>query len=327
MVFPHLRDEMKTGKQATEDSQSSPPNGSPTVWLRPLTAMLVVVGAFLLLYGLFNRELASEDPSRFDVVASLPAVPNGTDGTTAALVNGHPVSSTDASRDGRPALGLAAAIDNELLFQAAIAMDLHRDDEIIRRRAVQLMREVAIAEYADGNGDGEPSADELHAFYEAHRQRFASRPRVKLRQVFVPHGDGAEARARRVAQDLQTGGSWTAALATEPNRPPFDADGWLDLGRLGEYYGAAFAERATTESIGVVTEPIASSFGFHVAAVEARALAEPIPFSRALPSVRAAVGRERQRLALAALLDRLRERADIQVPAGTRAALLAEAKP
>jgi parvulin-like peptidyl-prolyl isomerase len=119
----------------------------------------------------------------------------------------------------------------------------------------------------------EVSEADLRSVYEASRERYKqARIRHILFQV-PPGGDGVqqERRARATLVELQAGASF-AELARERSDDPGSAEnggrlpGWTLLSALD----AGFAAGAQRARIGEVTEPVRSSFGWHLILVDAR---------------------------------------------------------
>src|SRR5262245_21153430 len=81
-------------------------------------------------------------------------------------------------------------IEEELLVQRGLELGLARVDPRVRRE----LADAVVAEAVTEGDRGEPTADDLRAFYDAERGFFARGGRLHVRQVFVaattPDADG-----------------------------------------------------------------------------------------------------------------------------------------
>lgn len=203
------------------------------------------------------------------------------------------------------------------LYQEALALGLDRDDVVVRRILVQKMR--LLAEVA---GETEPSDAELQAYLEVHRERWTSPPRVSLWHLYLSrdrHGPGLEA----AASDL---------LAWVRDRAPEQTTGLGDpfpLGRrhvartrqqLESIFGPEFAAQAMAVERGRWHGPVPSAYGLHLIYVDEKRPAEPA----SLDSVRNQVSRrliaERRQARLESVLARLRQRHAVEIDRALRRA-------
>lgn len=151
-------------------------------------------------------------------------------------------------------------VDEEVLYREALAQGLDRGDLIVRRRLLQKMELVARARVA------EPSDAELRAYLAAHEDRYRTGDTLSFRHVFVSrdrHGEGALARARelRSLPDPEKEGDPFVAGASFARRTRAD---------LTSTFGPSFVEGAFSAPIDAWSEPIPSSYGFHLVRVSAR---------------------------------------------------------
>ncbi len=116
-------------------------------------------------------------------------------------------------------------VREEVLYREALALGLDKDDTIVKRQLARKMEFLA----EDVSKLEEPKADELRAWYEKNRARFALPPRVSFRHVyFSPDRRGKNTRA-------------DAERALDP--PRGRADGWPGAVAAGDpfmfqdYYG------------------------------------------------------------------------------------------
>jgi len=196
---------------------------------------------------------------------------------------------------------LGGAADPAALYRDALALGLADSDLVVRRRLIDCMRR-ALQEPALA---GEPSDAELQAYLDAHAARFATPARVWLSQVFLSRarrGAALEADAQRLLgrlgpADVARASALGDALALPSELRSASAQ---DLARL---FGPRFAPAALALEPGRWQGPLASPYGVHLVWVHERTPAA-LP---ALASVRAEVrGAWRDDRAAAALRDAVR---------------------
>ena len=200
-------------------------------------------------------------------------------------------------------------VDNEVLYREALAMGLDRGDIIVRRRLVQKMEFLT----EDADPIAEPTDAELTAYRDAHAERYTLPPRVSLTHVFVSldrHGSAAEAVAGELRQRILAGAN-PADLGD-----PFVRGGEArqrSEAELAGAYGASLAAHVMTLPVATWSQPIQSSYGFHLVRVTERTAGGLAP----LADVRATVARdwraEHQREASRMAIDRLRRRYSVEV--------------
>jgi hypothetical protein len=241
---------------------------------------------------------------------------------TVATVNGVPIARADfeqavaaVATDRRGGLRagdvqrvLARLVDEELLLQRALALGLVRREPRVRGQLVSTMIDTALAEA----GARDPSEGELRAFYDEHRDYFTQPGRLRVVHRAVP---GTDAAARERAALL------TAAM--ERGEPPeaspdvvLAPEALLPVSKLEQYLGPTVIETALALPVGGVSQPIASTGGYHVIRVTEREPAVVPPFEAVRASVRGEVVRRRGETALRAYLDQLRNEADIATGVG-----------
>jgi parvulin-like peptidyl-prolyl cis-trans isomerase-like protein len=250
-----------------------------------------------------------------------PSLPAG----AVATVNGVPIARDDYLRalaglagDRKTALDAAderrvldRLIDEELLLQHGIALGLVRRDRTLRSSLVAGTIDVVAASSAS------PSADEVRAYYDAHRDWFTEPGRVRVRQILVRVGDDearAQARAEGAARRLRAGEPFAdvrAALGDDEPAPLPDAA--LPATKLREYVGETATRSALALDAGAVADPVRSSLGFHVLQMLERQPDRVPPFDEVADSVRVELRRRADEAALRQALDRLRAAADVRV--------------
>jgi hypothetical protein len=205
--------------------------------------------------------------------------------------------------------------DDEALYQTALQLGLDRSDTVVRRQLAATMR-LVIANLGPAEA-GPPGDDELEAFLQSHPDRFRESWRIRLSHVYLSddrRGAAAEADAHRLLGELRAG-----RLA--PDEAPALGDpflhghrlSWLTRQGLQLRFGHAFADAAAELEPEVWSDPIRSSYGWHLVFVHA---ARP-PALPALAAVRDEVLRAvlegRQERRVRETMDALRARYSIQV--------------
>jgi hypothetical protein len=218
-------------------------------------------------------------------------------------------------RAGRPptpeeeAALIAHWVDGEVLYREALALGLDRGDLIVRRRMIQKMTFLT----EDVEPIPAPTDEALAQFLAAHAQRYAAPLRLTLTHVFVGtdrHPDDAEAIATSLRARLDAG------LEPEGLGDPFlrGRDFRLQTEReLATVFGAPFAAAVAALPAERWSDPVRSSYGFHLLKVSERRPGRVPP----LAEVRDAVARdwrdERREATDRAALERLRARYQVVV--------------
>lgn len=164
---------------------------------------------------------------------------------------------------------------------------------------------------------------EEQAYYDAHKDQFATPEQVKLSEILVPTADPdnaaqvAEAQTKADALEAQLkAGKNFADLAKASSGGPTAAQG----GALGDFKRGQLAdvlEKATFSlKPGEYTAPIRTKQGFVILKVDEHIPGGEQPFSAVQGQVEEAVGMEKMQPALRSYLTRLREEAYIDVKPG-----------
>jgi hypothetical protein len=172
-------------------------------------------------------------------------------------------------------------IKEEIFYREGLAMGLDRNDPVVRRRVAQKLEFVA-----DGQGPAAPTAAELQAWLDAHRDRYRVAPRYSLRQVYFD----PLRRAQRVDTDIAT------AKAALQRGADARGDSTMLPARLDEaeeaevarQFGAEFADALANLPVGGWQGPVKSGFGLHLVEIRSRDEGRPA----ILEEVRAAVERD-----------------------------------
>jgi parvulin-like peptidyl-prolyl cis-trans isomerase-like protein len=176
---------------------------------------------------------------------------------------------------------VAEYLREELLAREARALELDRDDTVVRRRLAQKMSFIL----EDTARLASPTEADLRARFDAGRARFRSTPQSTFRQVYfsaAKRGGRAAPDARLALDQLMRGGKVDPAALGDASLLPLtlaDADEQTIAGR----FGAGFAHAVAKIEVGAWQGPIESEFGLHLVRLTARDEGRP----RAFEEVRA----------------------------------------
>jgi hypothetical protein len=206
-------------------------------------------------------------------------------------------------------------IDEEVLAREAVRLGLDRDDVIIRRRLAQKMAFVS----DDLAVVTEPADADLRAYFDAHKDSYATPDLYALRHVFFnpdSHGMALDSDAQRALQRLTRG-----ANADEVGDPFMLPRELADVSRddIARDFGSAFATAVTTSKPGAWAGPVRSPFGVHLVKLESHTPSSMARFEDVRDRVREAYLAQKQQEANAALRTKLRQqyRIIIEPAAGT----------
>ncbi|MFO0735492.1 MAG: peptidylprolyl isomerase [Labilithrix sp.] len=160
----------------------------------------------------------------------------------------------------------ARAIEDEVLYREALRLGLDRDDPVVRQRLVQKL--LLLVEDLGGAGR-EPSREELVAYFEANRERWRRPARYALVHVFAGR-----------AVDLPSGSVLDGATEAPAAGDAFPYARKMNASRddIARLLGSSFADAVVALPPGTVSEPIASSFGWHRVRLVAREPGAPARF-------------------------------------------------
>lgn len=201
--------------------------------------------------------------------------------------------------------------DEELERQAK-ALGLDSDDAVIRNMLVHNMRLLLSTK-----GEREPTEEEVEAYYERERSRFARPTRMTGWHVFF-------------SKDLRRPSAMAAARATKAEivakaLQPEEAVALGDVSPSGAHFkgqlahqlaarfGREFANAAESLPEGQWSDPVETPFGAHLLFVEERAEAEAPPLSEIRDRVTAVYKASQRRERLATAMEELRARYEVIV--------------
>lgn len=203
-------------------------------------------------------------------------------------------------------------LDEEVLYREALSQGLDRGDLIVRRRLLQKMELVARAAVK------EPSDADLAAYLAAHADRYRAADTVSFRHVFVSrdrHGDKALERAREILASLRS------APEDGPADPSIQGDPFVagaafarrTRADLATTFGPSFVDGAFSAPLDAWSEPIPSSYGFHLVRATAREGGGVPDLAAVRARVREDLQKERQASALREEVARLRRKYAIEI--------------
>jgi hypothetical protein len=198
-------------------------------------------------------------------------------------------------------------IREEVLYRAAIASGLERDDVIVRRRMVQKMDFLAQADVPL------PEEAEVQAFYESNRQRYSVPAQLAFRQLyFAPGGAGGAAspRAQAALSALQVNPAQPVQGDLMPLAEHFVGQSLVSVARD---FGERFARQLFELPLGQWQGPLQSAYGWHLVYVERHAEPQVLPLAAVRERVAADLTHLRQQQARDAAYQALRSRYQIEV--------------
>ena len=164
------------------------------------------------------------------------------------------------------------------------------------------------------------SPEEVKAFYQEHKDDYAQEEEVHARHILIkvapgasPEDDGkAKDRAKAVLARAKKGEDF-AALAKETSEGPSGARGG-DLGYFGRgKMVKPFEEAAFKLKVGEVSDPVRSSFGYHIILVEGRREAKRPSYEEVKDRVRDDLVREKAAAGTREYIEGLRAKAKITI--------------
>jgi parvulin-like peptidyl-prolyl isomerase len=212
---------------------------------------------------------------------------------------------------------VADYLREELLAREARALELDRDDTVVRRRLAQKMNFIL----EDTARLASPTDADLRARFQAGQARFQTTPRSSFEHVYFSadkRGDRAVADAREALARLRQGGpdAVPAAMGDASLLPATLSD--ADERAITTQFGAEFARAVAALEPGAWNGPVASEFGQHLVRVTARDAGRPRSFDEARAELVDDWRRDMQAAARAAYFAGLLRKYDVQATAATQ---------
>jgi hypothetical protein len=240
----------------------------------PLLHFLLLGAGLFLLHGWVGSSAAGEGEQ---IVIS--------EGRVAQLALGFQRMHQRAPDPGELDALIDDAVREEIYYRAAKALELDRDDTIVRRRLRQKLEFLS----EDVTPLPEPTQAELQAHLLRHPERFRTERRYSLSQIYLdPQRHGARlardaarllAECTRRGPDADPGGRGDPALL--PQR--FEQVSANELSRL---FGAQFEGALATLPVGTWAGPVPSGVGLHLVSVRERLEERPASLAEAADEVR-----------------------------------------
>ncbi|HZW37493.1 MAG TPA: peptidyl-prolyl cis-trans isomerase, partial [Candidatus Deferrimicrobiaceae bacterium] len=202
---------------------------------------------------------------------------------------------------------LESLITRDLLMQEAVRRGMDRREDIrerlsMARRSIlleALLREVT--ENAPGLSD-----DALKKFYDDNRESFRVGERVKVSHVLFKDRAKAEGWARKA----ENGMPFEEIMKEAPNDEGVAADlGFIERGKFDK----AFEEAAFAATVGKVTGPVRTVYGYHLIRTGEKRPAGVQTFDEVKGQIEAELREQAQREAFESLLAQMKKQARIQV--------------
>jgi hypothetical protein len=205
--------------------------------------------------------------------------------------------------------------DEDALYRMALELGLDRSDQVVRRQLSTTMWLVASTVLL--KREAPPDEAELEAYLRQHPEQFMEPWRVRLSHVYLSkqrRGAAAGDDARSLLETLRAG-------HIGPDKAPALGDpflhgshlAWLTRQGLQQRFGADFAAAVTALVPGAWSEPIRSTYGWHLVWVEGVQPAALPSLDAVRNQVLGAVLEERRAQRMRTTLDALRQHYTIRV--------------
>jgi len=206
-------------------------------------------------------------------------------------------------------------VREELAYREATAMELGREDVVVRNKLRQMLEAEAEAQVEEEP----PSREELRAWLEGHPDEFRVDRNVTLRQVFFDtdgNAIGADASARFMLGRLQSEDMpENIAQYGDASPVPNELES-VSESELASLFGRAFVFELGEQPIGRWRGPLRSNLGLHLVYVQNRDAGRLPPLAEVDDAVYASWLRARREQAIDQLYEELRRRYDVIVVGG-----------
>ncbi len=224
----------------------------------PLVHFLLIGAVLFLVYGLLNTE-QNEGEILIDD----------------NLVN-ELVAKWELKRNRRPTLEemqgmINQYVEQEVLYQEALAMNLDHNDEIVKRRLAQKMEFIS-----DGMAESlQPTLEMLEAYYEAHKDNYTKASIYSMKVIYFSEDKRKDANAD--------------ALSALQNENPMELGDNISLPnsyinesafKIARDYGSVFTNSLDSLETEKWVGPIQSGFGIHLVHISERKAAGYYEFNK-----------------------------------------------
>lgn len=203
-------------------------------------------------------------------------------------------------------------VNEEILFREGLALGLHKNDDVVRRRVAAKMHFLI----GDTNGLKEPDTIELKALFEKDPDRFSIPPRVSFRQITFP-ADKPGARGRALEQLEKIASSSSSATSQSSSTVTCDLEGSFTEQTTPEIvkdHGLDFAKAVVGLKPGAWQGPVWSERGWNLVFVRSVEPSREPAFEEVVPLVRSAWLDDRQREIKRTALESLRKNYSVTAP-------------
>jgi hypothetical protein len=205
-------------------------------------------------------------------------------------------------------------IRQEIAYRESQAMQLDRDDIVIRRRLRQKLEMLA----EDVASLASPTEEEARAYFAEHGEDFRQAALVSMQQIYFKNDentDTAQQDASNVLERLRRDETSVDTLGTgDPSLLPRELDN-VSESELDSLFGTGFAGALRDVDEGVWVGPIASAFGLHLVKVDKRVESRLPDFEEVSDYVTRELLVMRRRQAINALYAKLSENYAISIEA------------
>ena len=221
----------------------------------PLLHFLLIGAGLFIAYRMFNPIAASDLPSNRIVLTQADLAQM----SMTWLAQGRPPPTAEQLKSL-----IEHRVREEILYREALSLGLDKGDTIVRRRLAQKMEFLA----EDVSAIGDPSPEEIRAWFANNRDRFALAPRVTFRHLYFSpdrHGGGAREVAARTLEKLaDKPRDWPEAAALADPFMFQDHYGDRSIDEVAKLFGPNFAQGLTQFVPDVWQGPIESGYGWHL---------------------------------------------------------------
>jgi hypothetical protein len=205
-------------------------------------------------------------------------------------------------------------IREEIAYRESQAMELDRDDIVIRRRLRQKLEMLA----EDVASLLPPTEGEVRAYFVDNAEQFRKPAVLAIRQIYFRDNDDSKAvheSAVKLLQRLQRDeSSVDTVMAGDPSLLPRELEN-VSVTELDSVFGIGFADALSAIDVGSWGGPIASGFGIHLVKVENRVESRLPEFESVSDYVSRELLAMRRQQAIDALYTRLAENYAIAIEA------------
>lgn len=221
----------------------------------------------------------------------------------------------------------------ELLVDEALRRGIQNDPEVVET-AKRVMVQRLLAQELEERAKP-PSADEVRAYYDAHKSDYVKPAMVRLAHIAFAKERRAQAEAvlkealALPPLDYAGFGRLAKEHSEEERTKPLEGDmRFLAEDELAQKYGAALvpAAQALTQVGQVHPTLVETDTQLHVLKLQGRQLALSLTVEQAQPSIVALLQNESKQARLKALLDGLKDKAGLQVNDGALAGMNVDVK-